>query len=106
MGWPENTPMLFILANPLMEPYINDDSDVKEEYDAALEEVYGTDTDALAQGKAEVGYVEEFNTDKKAIYEKYKNVAVEEISGPSRLYTYDPETVAQKIRDFVQGLDK
>ena len=106
MGWPENTPMLFILANPLMEPYINDDSDVKEEYDAALEEVYGTDTDALAQGKAEVGYVEEFNADKKAIYEKYKNVAVEEISGPSRLYTYDPETVAQKIRDFVQGLDK
>ena len=106
MGWPENIPMLFILANPLMEPYINDDSDVKEEYDAALEEVYGTDTDALTQGKAEVGYVEEFNADKKAIYEKYKNVAVEEISGPSRLYTYDPETVAQKIRDFVQGLDK
>lgn len=105
-GWPDNTPMLFILANPLMEPYIDDDSDVREEYEDALEEVYGTDTDAIENGKAEVGYVENFNAAKKKIYETYDNIKTIELSGPSRLYTYNPEAVAQQIRDFIQEIDK
>lgn len=106
LGWPEDTPMLLLIANPLMEPYINDDASVREEYDGALKSVYGTQTDADGNNPDGIDYVMEFNTEKKAYYEKYKNVNVVEISGPSRLYTYNPKAVADAIISFTQDIDK
>lgn len=101
LGWPEQTPMLVILANPLMAPYIEDDSSVREEYEDALKEVYGTATDASAGDADGVDYVGEYNADKKAYYSQYKNVQIEEMSGPSRLYTYDPDGVAKLIKAYL-----
>lgn len=103
-GWPEDTPILNLLSNPLMEPYITDDASVREEYESALEEVYGTDSDAIAKGEAEVGYVEEFNAERKKLYEKYSNIDTKEIAGPSRLYTYNPDAVASEIVEFIQDI--
>ena len=101
LGWPEQTPMLVILANPLMAPYIEDDSSVREEYEDALKEVYGTASDASAGDADGVDYVGEYNADKKAYYSQYKNVQIEEMSGPSRLYTYDPDGVAKLIKAYL-----
>lgn len=93
--------MLVILANPLMEPYIEDDTSVREEYEGALKEVYGTETDASAGDADDIDYVGEYNADKKAYYSQYKNVQIEEMSGPSRLYTYDPDNVAKLIKAYL-----
>lgn len=101
-GWPEDTPMLVILANPLMKPYLFDDESVREEYEGALQEVYGTNTDAYSENPDGIDYVGEYNAERKAYYKDYANVEIREMSGPSRVYTYDPDGVAEVIKEFVQ----
>ena len=105
-GWPEQTPVLVILANPLMQPYIDDDASVREEYEGALEEIYGTPGDASRSDADKIDYVGQYNADKKAYYSQFENVELAELSGPSRLYTYDPDGVAECIRDYLTKLDK
>ena len=105
-GWPEQTPVLVILANPLMQPYIDDDASVREEYEGALEEIYGTPGDASRSDADQIDYVGQYNADKKAYYSQFENVELAEMSGPSRLYTYDPDGVAECIRDYLTKLDK
>lgn len=100
-GFPTDTPMLVLLANPLMKPYIDDDASVREEYEDALKEVYGTQTDADSLEEDTIDYVGEYNADKKKYYSQYDNVEVVEMSGPSRLYTYDPAGVASEIRTYL-----
>lgn len=101
LGWPEHVPMYVILANPLMAPYIEDDTAVREEYEGALEEIYGTGTDASVSDADKIDYVGEYNASKKEYYSQYKNVEVAELSGPSRLYTYDPDGVANLIKAYL-----
>ncbi len=105
-GWPEDTPMLVILANPLMQPYIDDDASVREEFEGALEEIYGTPGDASRSDADKIDYVGEYNAEKKAYYSQFKNVEYAEMSGPSRLYTYNPDGVADLIKDYMSKLDK
>lgn len=90
-GWPENTPMLMIYANPIMEPYINEDESVREEYEEAVAE----------SGNADFDYVAAYNADRVSYVSKYANVKVEEMSGPSRLYTYNPKELANLMKEYV-----
>ncbi|MBP3327097.1 MAG: alpha/beta hydrolase [Coprococcus sp.] len=89
LGWPEEMPMLMLLANPIMEPYINDDESVKKTFDKILD-----DAD-------EYDYVSMYNQMSKEYYAQFKNVTVEELSGPSRLYTYCPKEVAERIKAYI-----
>ena len=100
-GFPSETPMLMLLANPLMRPYIDDDAAVREEYEGALEEIYGTGTDASNTDAEKIDYVGQYNAKKKEYYSQYKNVQVVEMAGPSRLYTYDPDGVAEAITAYL-----
>ena len=96
-GFPTDIPMLVIFSNPLMRPYIDDDASVREEYEGALEEVYGTQTDASASDADKIDYVGQYNASRKEYFSQFANVEMDEMSGPSRIYTYDPEGVAQRI---------
>lgn len=90
-GWPEETPMLMIYANPIMEPYINQDESVKAEYDEAVSD----------SGKDDFDYVAAYNEDVIKYMSEHENVNVEEMSGPSRLYTYNPKKLASLIGEYI-----
>lgn len=90
LGWPKDVPMLMLLANPIMEPYINDDETVRETFDEILD-----DAD-------EYDYVSMYNQMSREYYAQFENVTVEELSGPSRLYTYCPKEVAGTIYAYIE----
>ncbi len=89
-GWPEETKMYLIYANPLMEPYVNDDVAVKKQYESAVEK------------NSEVDYVLAYNETIKDYFSDKENVLIEEMSGPARIYTYDPEGLAEKIIGYIE----
>lgn len=89
-GWPEETKMYLIYANPLMEPYVNDDATVKKQYESAVEK------------NPEVDYVLAYNETIKDYLSDKENVTIEEMSGPARIYTYDPEGLAEKIIGYIE----
>ena len=91
-GVPEKLPILELLANPLMEPYITDDAQMAEDYAEAKQEAGETDIDFAA----------ELNRERRDFLKNYKNVTVKELSGPARLYTYCPKDVADAIREFLK----
>ena len=90
MGFPEETPIYLICANPLMEPYVNDEADIKARYEEAMEE------------NSEVDYVAEYNKSIKDYMAEYKNVIIDEMSGPERIYLYDYKGLADKINIYIQ----
>ena len=92
LGIPENTPMYMLLANPLLEPYINDDEDTRTTYESVKDD----DDD-------EFDYVSAYCQSDEEYYDEYDNITYEEMSGPSRLYTYDPEGVAEKVKDYISN---
>lgn len=92
LGMPEDIPMYMLMANPLLEPYINDDETAKTTY----EEVKAKDEDE------EFDYVAAYCSDAKEFYSQYDNITCEEMSGPARLYTYDPKGVAERISGFIE----
>lgn len=91
LGFPEDIPMYLIYANPLMEPYINDDARIKEKYDEAVD------------GKDDTDLVSEYNSSIREYMEKHSNVLLEEMSGPDRLYLYDYKGLADRINSYIEG---
>ena len=59
--------------------------------------MYGTQTDASASDADKIDYVGQYNASRKEYFSQFANVEMDEMSGPSRIYTYDPEGVAQRI---------
>lgn len=88
MGIPE-TAMYLLYSNPMLEPYLSTDEDIQKSYN-----------DAMAKD-SETDYVSAYNQIFKNYFQNYKNVAIEEVSGYSRMYTYCPKTIAEKINDFI-----
>ena len=93
MGWPENTKMLMILANPAMKPYADDDSSVKESLENAR------------KNNPDFDFASAYNESRKEYLSKFTNVETTELSGPSKLYTYCPKDVAKKVKEFVENID-
>ncbi len=89
-GWPNNAKMYLIYANPLMEPYVNDDQSVNSQYQSAIEQ------------NSEVDYISAYNETIREYFSDKANVTIEEMSGPARLYTYDPVTLAEKIIGYIE----
>ena len=89
VGIPEDIPIYIIYANPIMEPYVNEDEYVRDEYAETLKE------------SGELDYVSLYNEEKKDYFSEYDNVTIEELSGPARLYTYNPTKLAELINEFI-----
>lgn len=90
LGVPQDIPMYMIYANPLMEPYVSDDSDTGEAYSEAVDD------------NSEVDYIELYNQTAREYFSKYDNVTFEEMSGPARLYTYCPSELGEKIAQYIE----
>lgn len=90
-GVPEKTDIYIIYANPLMEPYVNEDEEVRSTYSKAMED------------NGEVDYISMYNQEARDYFAGYDNVTFEEMSGPARLYTYSPKELAEKIVKFVDA---
>ncbi len=90
-GWPSDTEMYLIFANPLMEPYRSTNEGVSSSYESAVET------------NSEVDYVNAYNEETRQYFEDKENVVVEEMAGPARLYTYDPKGLAERIKLYIEG---
>jgi len=90
MGWPKDIPITVLYGNPIMEPYLSLDEEMKARVDAAKEQYPDEDIEA--------GYYE----DERAFYEKKENVTMVEISGPVRVAIYAPKEIAKEMKSFVE----
>ncbi|MCM1272484.1 MAG: alpha/beta hydrolase [Clostridium sp.] len=88
MGIPE-ADMYLLYSNPMLEPYLSTDEDIQKSYN-----------DAMAKD-SETDYIGAYNQTFKNYFKDYQNVVIEEVSGYSRMYTYCPKTIAEKINDFI-----
>ncbi len=90
LGWPEDINMYLVQANPLMEPYRDTDKSVSSSYESAT------------KNNPDVDYVNEYNKQIRDYFSDKENVVVEEMSGPARLYTYDPKGLGDKIKGYIE----
>lgn len=86
-GIRKELPMTLIYANPIMEPYVNEDESVHETYITQKEKNPDVDFEGL------------YNEEIKEYFKEYENVEVIEMSGPARLYTYNPKGLAELIKN-------
>lgn len=91
-GFPTDIPVCLIYANPITEPYINEDSEMKEEYEKELAEYPDFD------------YVSAYNKERREHFKQYENVTIEELSGPARLYLFDPEGIGKIIDNYIEEI--
>ncbi len=89
-GFPKDIDIYMIYANPIMEPYRSDNEDVGESYNKQKE------------ANEDFDYINAYNEEPRNYFAKYDNVMFEEMSGPARLYTYNPKELAIKIGAFMQ----
>ncbi len=92
-GWPEDVKMYLLYANPFMKPYVDENERVQEVYNQVVE--YGEEYDPVTS----------YNDYYRTYLAAYKNVTVEEISGPERLITYNPSALAEKITQYIETLN-
>lgn len=94
-GWPKETPCYLIYANPLMEPFVNDDEKTNKQYTEAKK--------ADEKAGEEFDYVSAYNEYVREYFEGYDNVIIDEISGPARIYTYAPTKLSEKIEIYLDS---
>lgn len=92
-GFLEKIPMLVLLSNPIKEPYLSTDANALADLKAA-EKNYPEYDFETAYNKARIEY-----------FKQYDNVEYEEMSGPSALYTYAPEKMAERIIHFTASIE-
>lgn len=90
LGWPEELDMYLIYANPLMEPYRSSNESVNSSYESAVKD------------NPDVDYVTAYNESVREYFADKKNVTIEEMAGPARLYTYDPKVLSEKIKGYIE----
>lgn len=90
-GWPSKTPMVLLYSNPVMKPYSEEDAATKETMEKAV------------KSNPDVDYEKEYNREIRETLAGYRNVEMKELSGPSRLYTYKPEEVAEVLLEEVKN---
>jgi hypothetical protein len=90
MGIPEDVDIYLIYNNPFMEPYLSTDAEVQKTYNEAKEQ--GMEND----------YKDIFNYDVREYFKSYKNITIDEMSGPGRLYIYDPVKLANMINKYIK----
>lgn len=87
--FPETLPMLQIISNKAMEPYLSTDAELKAQIMAAQEQDASLDVAGM------------YNKDIIQYLSGFENVTSLEIAGPTKLYEYCPDQVAAEIRNFL-----
>lgn len=94
LGFPEDVPMLMLFSNPIKEPYLSTDASAKADL-AEMKETY-----------PEYDFETEYNKGRIEYFKQYSLVTCIEISGPSALYTYAPDEMAQQIDEYMNKIEK
>lgn len=89
-GIPEDIDIDLIYVNPFMEPFVNVDASVNEKYNNLIAE------------NPDMDYIAEYNSWVRDYFKDYENVTIKEISGPSRVYTYNPGELADMIIEYIE----
>lgn len=82
-------PVLALLSNEALEPYLSTDADLK----SRIEEAEAADSS--------LHLAEKYNEKVLDYFAKYDNVECVEVAGPTKLYEYCPQTVAEQIVRFL-----
>lgn len=90
LGFPENTPMYMIYCNPYIDPFLHQDDDTLETYEDLVQ-------------NSEEDPVDTYNSYYKEYTESHSNVEMTEMSGPSRLIVYNPQKVADLIKEYISS---
>ena len=90
IGFPQNTPMYMIYCNPYTDPFLHQDDDTLETYED------------LAQN-SEKDPADTYNSYYKEYAESHSNVEMTEMSGPDRLIVYNPQKVADLIKEYISS---
>lgn len=93
LGLPEKTPMYMIYCNPYTDPFLHQDDDTLETYED------------LAQNSEE-DPAGTYNSYYKEYAESHSNVEMTEMSGPDRLIVYNPQKVADLIKEYISNRAK
>ncbi len=88
--FPEELPMLQLVSNKIMEPYLSQDTELKEQLEAAKEQDPDLDLAAI------------YNKETMDYFAGFQNVSAVEVPGPVKLYEYCPDRVAEEIRNFLE----
>ncbi len=87
--FPSELSMLQLVSNKAMEPYLSTDEVLKEQIAAAIER------------EPELDPVKIYNQAIVEYFAQFDNVKCVEVSGPTELYEFCPETVAEEIKNFL-----
>ncbi len=85
LGYPD-VPMYIFMANPLIDPFYSKNKTMQESYADYKE------------------YANEFNSNRTEYFKNFENVTLEEVSGMSNIYIYEPEKIAESMKIFIEGL--
>lgn len=91
LGFMEDIPVLALLSNPIKEPYLSTDADAQSVYNSMKGNYPDYDFET-AYNKSQMEYLGQF-----------PNVEYVEIPGPSTLYSYVPEQMAEEIKSFIKS---
>ncbi len=81
-----DVPMYVFMANPLIDPFYSKNKTMQESYGDYKE------------------YADGFNSTRIEYFETFENVTLEEISGMTNIYIYEPEQIAASMKTFIEGL--
>lgn len=87
--FPEDIPVLELLSNEAMEPYISGNAELKKQ----IEEAEAADSSRHI--------VAQYNEKLIDYYSAFENVECVELAGPTRLYEYCPQAIAEEIIRFL-----
>lgn len=92
LGFPDDTPMYMIYSNPYTDPFLHENEDILETYEELAESSEDDPADTLNR------YYREFTA-------AHSNVSMTEISAPDRMIVYNPQKVADLIKDYIITID-
>jgi len=91
-GWPKDVPVYLLYGNPILEPYLSLDENLKAQVDQAL-----------ANG-ADIKDVEgSYYKEERDFFEGRENVTLKEIPGPVRVSVYAPKEIGVELKSFVKN---
>ena len=90
LGFPKNTPMYMIYCNPYTDPFLHQDDDILETYEDLMQ-------------NSEEDPADTYNSYYKEYTESHSNVEMTEMSGPDRLIVYNPQKVADLIKEYISS---
>ncbi|MCM1158366.1 MAG: alpha/beta hydrolase [Bacteroidales bacterium] len=90
LGFMKDIPILALLSNPIKEPYLSTDSAAQ------------SDLRNMKEKYPDYDFEQAYNKSRREYFKQFGNVECIEMAGPSALYTYVPDEVAEQVRMFIE----